>query len=366
MSFYQKYRNWKKLDFENYFEQLTGNDIIEVINKDKLNREDYLKLLSPVAGEYLEEMAQKAHHLTVQNFGRVIFLYAPIYLSNYCSNHCAYCGFNVNNEFERKKLSLKEVEKEAKAVSNRGIKHILLLTGGSRYHSPVSYIKDCVEIVKEYFASIAIEVYALRTEEYQELAETGVDGLTIYQEVYNEKIYDQVHPAGQKKNYKFRLDAPERGCKAGMRNVSIGALLGLDDWRWESFFTGFHAEYLQNKFLEIQVNASVPRLKPHLGNFEPLSHVKDRNLVQIILALRLFLPRLGINISTREGSELRNNLLPLGVTKVSAGSTTVVGGYTSDKGTGQFDIADKRGVEAVKKLLRDKGYQPVFKNWHQI
>ncbi|MFW6006573.1 MAG: 2-iminoacetate synthase ThiH [Halanaerobiales bacterium] len=366
MSFYNIIQKWNNFNFDDYIKKTNPDEVHKVINKKELTAEDFLTLLSPAAEKHLEKMARKSHQLTVQNFGKIIFIYAPLYLANYCVNQCSYCGFNAENDIPRKKLSLDQVKKEAEAVVNKGIKHILILTGCSRKHSPVSYIKDSIEVIKNYFSSISIEVYALTTDEYETLIEAGAIGLTIYQEVYNEKVYDKVHLTGPKKNYLFRLNAPERGCQAGMRKVNIGPLFGLDNWRKEAFLAGLHARYLQDKYLETEISISLPRLRPHPGNFRPESPVNDSSLVQIMLAFRLFLPRIGINISTRESSELRDNLLPLGVTKFSAESTTAVGGYTSDKGTNQFDISDDRKVNTIKKMLLNQGYQPVFKNWHQI
>lgn len=366
MGFYNQLTDWQNFNYEEFFNQVTENDVKSVLEKDELDHRDFLVLLSPAAENFIEEMAQQAHRSTVRNFGKVIYIYTPLYLANYCDNKCLYCGFNVSNEFNRKKLDFAEVEREAEAVAQKGIKDILILTGGSRNKTPISYISKCVDIIKEYFSSISIESYAMETEEYRTLFENGINGLTIYQEVYDKNIYDQVHKKGPKANYMFRLNAPERGCKAGMRSVNIGPLLGLDDWRKEAFYSGLHARYLQNKYLETSISLSVPRLRPHLGSFQPKSIVDDKDLVQIILAYRLFLPRAGITLSTREGSGLRNNLLPLGVTKISAEATTVVGGYTSDEGIGQFSISDDRRVEQVKESLLEQGYQPVFKNWEQI
>jgi 2-iminoacetate synthase len=364
MSFYQEYTRYKEIDFTTFFDQVTENDVQRVLAQDNINKDDFLTLLSPIASNYLEEMAQKAHELTVQHFGRIIFLYAPLYLANYCVNQCAYCGFNVENGFKRDKLTLNQVEEEAKAIVEKGIKELVILTGESRKHSPVSYIKDSVKILKEYFSSLAIEVYPMETEEYKELVGAGVDGLTLYQEAYNKDIYDEVHIKGPKKDYRFRLDAPERGCQAGMRRVNIGPLLGLDNWRKETFFAGLHANYLQNKYLDTEISLSLPRLRPHLGSFQPNSIVDDPALVQIILAYRLFLPRVGISLSTRESEEFRDNLLPLGITKMSAESSTAVGGYAQDKGEKQFDISDDRTVAEVKEFLLTRGYQPIFKDWH--
>ena len=367
MSFYNEYIKYRDFNFENFFEKLTDEHIVRAINKEKLDEYDFLTLLSERAEKHLEEMAQKANRLTLQHFGKVIFLYTPMYLANYCVNQCAYCGFNVTNKIVRKKLELDEVEREAEAIAETGLKHILILTGESRKKTPLSYIKDCVKILKKYFSSITIEIYPLTEEEYRELVVAGVDGLTVYQEVYNEKTYDKIHIRGPKKDYRFRLDTPERACRASMRSVNIGALLGLENWRSESFFTGLHASYLQNKYLDTEISVSLPRMRPHAGSFQSVYRVEDKNIVQIMLALRLYMPRVGITISTRERAEFRDNLIGLGVTKMSAGSSTKVGGHTlGEESDGQFDISDPRSVEEMKITIYKKGYQPVFKDWHAI
>jgi len=318
----------------------------------------------------LEEMAQEASGETIKYFGRTIQLYTPIYLSNYCDNSCLYCGFNANSKMERRRLAPEEVEKEAAFISRTGLKHILVLTGESRQMSPVSYIKDCVGILKKYFSSISIEVYPLTEAEYSELIGIGVDGLTIYQEVYDKNVYSVVHPSGPKSDYLFRLNAPERGAAAGMRSVNIGALLGLADWRKETFLLGRHAKYLQDKFPDVDISASIPRIRPQgAADFKASYKVSDKNLAQIILALRLFLPRVGITLSTRERPELRDNLIPLGVTRISAGSTTCVGGHTigrEGRSLPQFEISDSRSVNEIKSMLDSKGYQPVLKDWMHI
>ena len=366
MSFADILLKYQEFPFASYLAGVTGADIEKALAKDHLGERDFLNLLSEQAVPYLERMAQKAHQLTIQNFGRVILLYTPLYLANYCVNQCAYCGFNVTNRITRKKLTLEEVEKEARAIAQTGLRHILILTGESRHHTPVSYIKDCVRVLKNYFDSISLEIYPLTEEEYGQLVAAGVDGLTLYQEVYDPITYDAIHLAGPKKDYRFRLAAPERACRARMRAVNIGALLGLQDWRKEAFFTGLHAAYLQDKYLDTEISVSLPRLRPHVGNFAPRSVVSDRDLVQILLALRLFLPRAGITISTRERAEFRDNLLPLGVTKMSAGSCTSVGGHLEEATEGQFDIADQRSVREIHAMLVSRGYQPLYKDWHHL
>jgi 2-iminoacetate synthase len=363
MSFYEELQRYSAFDFEGFFARVVGVDIERTITKNRLDERDYLALLSPAAENYLEEMARKAHRLTVQHFGRVILLYTPLYLSNFCVNQCVYCGFQVNNRIERKKLTPAEVRKEAEIIASTGLKHVLVLTGESRKDSPVSYISECVGILKEYFTSISIEIYPLEEDEYGELISAGVDGLTIYQEVYDEEIYAYMHPPGPKRNYRFRLEAPERACRAGMRTVNVGTLLGLNQWRTEAFFTGLHADYLQNMFPDVEVSISPPRMRPHLGGFQPANEVTDKNLVQYMLAFRLFMPRGGITISTRERAELRDHLVKLGATKMSAGSCTAVGGRSEYYSTGQFEISDERSVSEMAGMLYSQGYQPVYKDW---
>lgn len=367
MSFYKKYMGYKDFNFDNFWIGLTDDYILSIIGKERINELEFLALLSDKAGKHLEAMAQKSKRLTLQHFGKTILLYTPIYAANYCVNQCVYCGFNVSNNIIRKKLTQEEVEKEAQVISRSGLKHILLLTGESRAHSSVDYIKECITILRKYFRSISIEVYPLETSEYKELVEAGVDGFTMYQEVYNEDIYKELHLKGPKRNYIYRLDAPERACIAGMRSVNVGALLGLDDWRKEAFFTGLHSDYLQNKYSDTEISVSMPRMRPHSGEFQPRVYVDDKSLVQIMLAFRLFMPRCGITVSTRECAEFRDNLIGLGVTKMSAGSSTEVGGHALEtKSEGQFDISDTRNVEEMKNLIYSKGYQPVFKDWQAI
>ncbi|EAX48025.1 thiazole biosynthesis protein ThiH [Thermosinus carboxydivorans Nor1] len=365
-TFYDVIEDYRHFDFAAYFAKVTDSDVRRILRQDRLSALDFLTLLSPQAEAYLEEMAQKAHRLTVQHFGRTMLLYTPLYLANYCVNQCVYCGFQLKNKLERKKLTLAEVEQEAQLIAATGLKHILILTGESRQHSPVSYIKDCVNILKKYFSSISIEIYPLTQEEYAELIGAGVDGLTIYQEVYNEEVYAEMHPAGPKRNYRFRLEAPERACQAGMRTVNIGALLGLNDWRQEAFFTGLHADYLQRRFPDVEVSISPPRMRPHLGGFPPRVVVSDQNLVQYVLAFRLFMPRSGITLSTRENGRLRDAMVRLGVTKMSAGSCTAVGGRSDQEAVGQFQISDERTVAEVAAMLYAQGYQPVYKDWQAL
>ncbi|MCC5912428.1 MAG: 2-iminoacetate synthase ThiH [Clostridiaceae bacterium] len=367
MSFYQSIQRYQSFDYNDFFKGLTEDHITKILRKDRISEEDFLALLSPKATLHLEEMAQKANKLSLQHFGKAILLYTPMYLANYCVNRCLYCSFNTDTTIKRSKLTLEEIEREAQAITATGLRHILILTGESKGQTPVSYIVEAVKVLKKYFESITIEIYSLTEEEYREIIEVGVDGLTIYQEVYDEAIYDAVHLSGPKKDYKFRLDAPERACRAKIRSVNIGALLGLNDWHKEAFITGLHGNYLQNKYNDVEVSISLPRLRPHKGSLRDYPLVGDKDLVQILLALKIFLPYIGITISTREKASFRDHLIPLGITKMSAGVSTEVGGHSSSsKGDSQFEISDTRSVEEIKETLYARGYQPIFKNWMDI
>ena len=329
MSFYQKYNEAKQIPFESFFSSIMEEDILRVIHKSALKESDFLTLLSPAAQPFLEAMALKAQQATIQHFGKTIQLYAPLYISDYCVNQCEYCSFSIDNEFARRRLSFAELETEAQLLAKTGIRHILVLTGESRVHASMDYLKQSIAILQKYFSSISLEIHPLDTAEYRELVQAGISGLTIYQETYNEDIYDRIHIKGPKRNYLYRIDTPERGCEAGMHKVNIGALLGLDDWRKEVFFTGLHAHYLQQKYPDTEISVSFPRIRPNLGGFQPSSEVLDQHLVQAVLAIRLFLPQAGISLSTREQPDFRDSLVRLGVTKMSAASSTAVGGYAN-------------------------------------
>lgn len=363
--FYQRLQYFQDYLSEHPFDRFGERDVLEALDAEHLSFKDFLALLSPAAYSHLEAMAQKASRLTKRQFGKTMSLFAPLYLANFCTNQCVYCSYNSHNRIKRKKLSLREVKLEGAAIARTGLQHLLLLTGESRVQSGPEYIKSCVEALRPQFSSIGLEVYPLEEVEYCELAMAGVDTLTLFQEVYNEERYAEVHPAGPKANYLFRLDAPERACKAGMSEMTLGALLGLTDWRSEAFYTAVHGQYLQEHYPDVQISFSLPRMRPHTGAFEPEKPVSDTELVQILLAYRLFLPRAGITVSTRERPEFRDALVPLGVTRMSAGSLTSVGGYAETEGAGstQFEIADERSVPEIVDMLHSNGYQPVFCDW---
>jgi len=364
MSYYGIISEKKDFDFNEALYGISLQDVFKAIKSGSGSERSLFAFLSVSAESMLEEMAHKAHQLTLQYFGKIVQLYTPLYLSDYCENECVYCGFNLKNEFARSKLSLLELEREAEHIVSTGIRHVLILTGDSRRHSPLEYIRSCARLLKKYFSSISVEIYALTKNEYAQLVADGVDGLTIYQETYLEDVYNLMHRAGPKRDYLFRLEAPERALEVGMRTVNIGVLLGLADWRKDAYLLGLHAKYLMDNFPSAEVSISLPRLKAHRGDFSVPFPVSDRQFVQMITAFRIFEPRLGITLSTREPAQLRDNLIPLGITRISAGSSTRVGGHTlrADR-VEQFSIADDRNVSDVARMLVERGYQPVYKDW---
>ena len=367
MSFYSVMKNWENFDFEDYFSQVSSEDIKRTLQKDKIEELDFLNLLSPKAKDFLEDMAKKSYSVTRQHFGNIISLYIPLYVSNYCTNHCVYCGFNRENKIVRRHLSLEEVETELLAISKTGMSHIILLTGEAEGLVDIVYLKGIVEMAAKYFPSVSIEVLPLKTDDYQILKNSGLDGLTVYQEAYDEEVYDGVHLSGGKKDFKFRLDTPERGALAGLRNVNIGPLFGLGEIKKEAFFAGLHLKYLTDKYLNTEFGISLPRINDAEGGFKPFHKMDDATFIQVMTAYRLFQPKAGITVSTRENHEFRNNIMPLGVTKFSAGSKTGVGGYADgDKSTCQFEISDKSSIEETENSIRERGFQPVYKDWHLI
>lgn len=364
MGFQKVMAEYRGLNVAAAAHRYSEQDVVQALGEHRLGPEDLLALLSPAGACMLEDLAQKAAQLTLRHFGRTVQLFTPLYLSDYCANRCVYCGFNADQANPRKQLSQEEVRREAEAIAATGLKQILLLTGDARRKATPDYLEDCLKVLREFFPSLLLEIYALTTDEYARLIAAGAEGLTIYQETYDEDLYGQIHPSGPKRDYRFRLDAPQRGCEAGMRWVGISALYGLGDWRLDAFWTAMHARWLQDRYPGVEIGLSLPRMRPHAGGWQPQEPVSDRNLTQVLLALRLFLPRAGITLSTREAPALRENLLPLGVTRLSAGVSTSVGGHgPGTSGTPQFEISDPRTVTGITAMLRSKGYQPIFKDW---
>lgn len=363
MSFFDKIQSYDDFDVNKFCSEVTAQKVESILSSDHLSELDFLALLSDSADPYLEQIAQRAAYLTRKQFGNTIKIFTPLYISNICQNHCVYCSFANQHKINRRHLSMDEIRAEAETISKTGIRHILLLTGEAPSIVSLQYIKDAVVLLREYFSSVAVEIYPMSSEEYAELVKAGVDCLTIYQETYNSILYKELHTGGPKADYRFRLETPERGAAQGIRSVTIGALFGLYEWRSEAFFTAIHASYLQKCFPSVEIGVSFPRLRPQAGQYSAKHIVNDRQYVRMLVAMRLFLPYAGITVSTRESASFRKSIIPLGVTKMSAGVSTAVGGHTSRASTSQFEIADSRSLEQVKADLREMGYQTIMQDW---
>ncbi|MBQ7585828.1 MAG: 2-iminoacetate synthase ThiH [Desulfovibrionaceae bacterium] len=346
-------------------ESTTKNHISRILGKEGLTPLDFIRLLSPKAQEMLEDLAQRAHELTIRYFGRAVSIFTPLYISDICTNQCRYCGFNAKNKQKRTHLSVDEAYLEAKFLHDQGHRNILLLTGDAPKISSPQYIASVVKRLKPLFASVGIEVYALSLEDYAMLYETGVDSMTMFQETYNPTLYSWLHPVGPKRDYTYRLNAPARACRAGMRQVGLGALLGLDHFAYDTFATGLHGYWLEREYPGTDIGFSIPRICPHEGSFQVEHGVSDRELVQYVTALRCFMPRSCITCSTRESPTMRDHLVPLGVTRVSAGVSTAVGGRAQgdQANPGQFEITDHRSLPEMQAALAKIGYQAVLKDW---
>ncbi len=341
------------------------NDVIKTLNKEYMDIEDLKILLSPAATEHLNTIAHKAQYETRKHFGTSISLFTPLYISNYCENQCTYCGYNCKNNIHRAKLTIEEIEKEYKAISATGLEDILILTGESRTASSVEYIGKAVKLAKKYFSSISIEIYPLNTDEYKYLSECGADFVCVYQETYNKENYKKLHLAGPKSVFEYRFHAQERAARAGMRGVSFGILFGLDDFRKDAFCAAVHAYILQQKYPNVKIGFSAPRLRPYINEHkEENSHyVNEKQLFQALCAYRLFMPFSDITISTRERAEFRDNVIGVCATKISAGVKTSVGGHENNaKGDEQFIISDTRSVSEITDMIKQRGLYPVFTN----
>lgn len=357
---------------------VSAEDVRAIVRKPRLDAADFAALLAPAARDGLEATARRASAETLRHFGRARQLFAPLYLGNYCINRCVYCGFHAGSAIPRKALGREEIDAEARALAATGLRRVLALTGDAPKRTGAVYIASAVRILAGHFSSVGIEVQALAAEEYAEVARAGADSMTMFQETYDPQLYALLHLAGPKRDFAFRLDAPRRAAEAGMRGITLGVLLGLGDWRFDMYMLGIHGQWLQRRYPHIELSFSLPRIRPRAEGetsadvgteqgrniFEPLL-VDDRAFVQALTALRCFLPHAGITLSTRERAFLRDRLLPLGVTKISAGVSTSVGGYDrhEEKDAVQFVIDDGRSVAEMALDLERMGFQPVFADW---
>jgi 2-iminoacetate synthase len=329
---------------------------------------DFAALISAAAAPRLEDLGAAAHALTVRRFGRTVHLFAPLYVSNECVSVCTYCGFSAGNDIARRTLTVDEVVEEGRELARRGFRHLLLVAGEHARIVSKDYLVECVRALAPFVPSLSVEVQVWDIATYRRLVEAGCDGLVVYQETYNEDTYRDVHLKGKKRNGDWRLAAPDRGAEAGMRRLGIGALLGLhDDWRSEALAVAAHARALIKRWWRCEVSVALPRLRPAAGGFHPADPVGDAEFVQLLCALRLALPDVGITLSTREGAAFRDGLVPLGVTQMSAGSHTEPGGYAeASDAEPQFEIADTRSPAEVAAALRTAGYDPVWKDWQRV
>jgi len=362
------------------------------LGKAELSLSDFAHLISPAGAELLEPLSRRSQQMTRQRFGKVICLFAPLYLSNECINACQYCGFSRGNPILRVTLTPEEVRREARALLEQGFRNILLVSGEHPKFVSTDYMARCVSLLHEEVPSLSLEVGPMETADYRPLVQAGGEGLVVYQETYDRAVYGVMHTAGPKRNFEWRMETPERAYAAGFRRLGIGALYGLGDWRFEAISVAAHAAYLLRNCWKAQLTLSLPRLRPCAGEFQPLTHLSDRDLVQLVCAFRLMFPDVGLVLSTRESAKLRNGLFPLGITLISAGSHTEPGGYTGAgketlhhtehgrivelgssewaspdhrpvRATSQFQIADERSPREVADVIRQLGYEPVWKDW---
>jgi 2-iminoacetate synthase len=324
-----------------------------------------LMLISPAAENFLEQMAQIAHQLTLQRFGRTVRLYAPLYVSNFCVNGCIYCGFSMNHQFPRIRLTIEQALAEAETIAKEGFRDLLLVSSEDKNFITVDYLAELASKLRPKFSSLSVEIYQMSADEYAKLFAAGIEGVTLYQETYNRETYRKYHPAGPKADYDYRLIAADSMGQGGMREIGIGALLGLDDWRLETLALAEHAQYLMKRYWKSRVSFSFPRLRPAKDvNSARFNLLSDKNLVQMLLALRLCFADAGMTISTREPAHLRDQLVKLGITRMSAGSKTNPGGYsTNTDSVGQFDIDDSRSPAQIAAMLKSQGLEPVWKDW---
>ena len=345
--------------------QYTTADIERAINCADPTERELAALLSPAAAEFIEPMAQRAQSITRRHFGRTIQLYTPLYLSNFCNGGCLYCGIAGDRRARRSVLDQKHLRHEMQAIKEMHLEELVLLTGERMPEADLPYLRDCVAIAVEQIHNVNIEVFPMSESEYRQLADAGCTGVTLYQETYDQAVYEKMHRWGDKRDFFNRLDAPDRALRGGMRTVGIGALLGLADPRFDMLCVYRHAKYLLKRYWQAGLSISFPRIQPQLGGFAPDHPVDEKMLAQFIFALRICLPEIPLVLSTREPVRVRDGMAGLGISKMSVASKTTVGGYSDDseESTEQFAISDERNIPEFCAMLREKGLEPVFKNW---
>lgn len=351
----------------------TAKDVRAALSHPVCSLEDFKALLSPAAEPFLEEMAQRARQETSRHFGNTVYLFTPLYIANYCENYCVYCGFNCYNHIHRMKLTMEQIEKEMKIIADSGMEEILILTGESRSKSDISYIGEACKLARKYFRMVGLEIYPVNTDEYRYLHQCGADYVTVFQETYDSDKYETLHLMGHKRVWPYRFDAQERALKGGMRGVAFSALLGLSDFRKDALASALHVYYLQRKYPHAEMSLSCPRLRPIINNdkINPLD-VHETQLCQILCAYRIFLPFVGVTVSSRESAQFRDGIVKIAATKVSAGVSTGIGDHESkysgketdgEQGDEQFEINDGRSLDRVYADIAAEGLQPVLNDY---
>lgn len=355
------------------YDKYTARDVRAALDHETCSVEDFKALLSPAAAPFLEEMAQKARIETGKHFGNTVYLFTPLYIANYCENYCVYCGFNCYNHINRMKLNMEQIEKEMQVIADSGMEEILILTGESRTMSDVKYIGEACKLARKYFRMVGVEIYPVNTDEYQHLHECGVDYVTVFQETYDNVKYETLHLMGHKRVWPYRFDAQERALRGGMRGVAFSALLGLSDFRKDALASALHVYYLQRKYPHAEMSLSCPRLRPIINNdkINPLD-VGEKELCQVLCAYRIFMPFVGITVSSRESKSFRDGIVKIAATKVSAGVSTGIGDHESKytgkeaenaEGDEQFEINDDRSFETMYEDMSEEGLQPVLNDY---
>jgi 2-iminoacetate synthase len=357
--------NWNEIAEK--INNATENEVLAALNSEKLNENDLMALLSPAAALHLEQMAAKSKEITQRRFGKTIQLYIPLYLSNYCTNNCVYCGFNTTNKIKRIKLNDDEILQELTVIKKMGYEHILLVTGEAESKAGMDYLLNAIKIIKPHFASISAEIQPLEMEDYKKLIAYGLNTVYIYQETYSKKNYNKYHLKGRKTDFEYRLATPERLGNSGIHRIGLGALLGLEQWQVEAFFIGLHLQFLQKYFWRTKYSISFPRIRPHTGDFQPNFPISDKELAQLIWAFRIFDEDVELALSTRESKNFRNSMLSLGITSMSAGSKTEPGGYSTNiNELEQFTINDNRTAFELEQEINKQGYYAVWKDWDKF
>ncbi len=357
--------NWDEV--KESISRKTAKDVESALASKHRTLEDVKALLSPAAAPYLEQMAQMSHQLTQKRFGKTIQMFAPMYLSNECNNICTYCGFSLDHKIKRKTLWPGEILQEINVIKKSGFNHILLVTGEANHTVHVDYFLQALQLIKPHFSNVSIEVQPLEEDEYRQLQQAGLYSVLVYQETYCKDKYKLYHPKGKKSNFYYRLETPDRIGRAGMHKTGLAVLLGLEDWRTDSFFCALHLDYLQKTYWQTKYSVAFPRIRPAEGVDISNFHITDKELVQLMCAYRLFSEDVEMSLSTREPEHFRDQLVKLGTTTMSAGSKTNPGGYSVDENSlEQFEISDERTPAQIADMIAASGYQPVWKDWENV